>query len=195
MDKDCNVDQLRDILAELYGEVLSLQQECPGVCYASVRQDEADTFSHEYYIVYKATDAISSKAKAYGQPVTGYPDLLVYPMDKPDSGYKIVEYELCRYKLLCGQSVVISDSLYELAVHSTEYHPDYFGAYPAPVLTPHGYMVRYHTLDNGIHLLETDQGMELVAFCFPLWNVLSTFAQKAGEHTAYDIRHGIDKTK
>ena len=93
MDKDCNVDQLRDILAELYGEVLSLQQECPGVCYASVRQDEADTFSHEYYIVYKATDAISSKAKAYGQPVTGYPDLLVYPMDKPDSGYKIVEYE------------------------------------------------------------------------------------------------------
>ena len=195
MDKDFNVDQLRDILEDLYGEVLSLLEECPGVYYASVRQDEADTFPHEYYIVYKAADAISSKAKAYGQPVDGYPDLLVYPMDKPDGGYKIVEYELCRYKLLHGESVAISDSLYELAVHSAEYHPDYFGAYPAPMLTPHGYMVRYHTLENGIHLLETDQGMELVAFCFPLWNVLSTFAQKAGEHTAYDIRHGVDETK
>ena len=56
-------------------------------------------------------------------------------------------------------------------------------------------MVRYRTLDNGIHLLETDQGTELVAFCFPLWNVLSIFAQKAGEHTDYDIQHGIDNTK
>ena len=87
------------------------------------------------------------------------------------------------------------NSLHELAIYNAEYHPDYFGSYPAPMLTPHGYMVRYHTLDNGIHLLETDQGVELVAFCFPLWNVLSIFAQKAGEHTSYDIQNGIDNRK
>lgn len=37
--------------------------------------------------------------------------------------------------------------------------------------------------------------MELVASCFPLWNVLSIFAQKAGEHTAHDIQNGIDNTR
>ena len=31
MDKDFNVDQLRDILTDLYGEVLSLLEECPGI--------------------------------------------------------------------------------------------------------------------------------------------------------------------
>lgn len=71
MKNEFNYNQLHNVLEDLYGEVLSLSEECPGVCYASVRQDEADTFSHEYYIVYKTADAISSKAKAYGQPVDG----------------------------------------------------------------------------------------------------------------------------
>lgn len=125
MKKDFNYEQLRGILEDLYGEVLFLLEECPGVYYASIRQDETDVFSDEYYIVCKNTEAISSEAKVYGQSVDGQ------PVESPDS-------------------------LHELAIYNAEYHPEYFGAYPAPMLTPHGYMVRYRTLDNGIHLLETD---------------------------------------
>ena len=195
MERESNYNQLRYILEELYGEVLSLSEECPGVYYTSVKQNETDILPHEYYIVDKTTGAISSEAKAYGQPVDGQPDLLTYPMDKLDSGQKIIAYEVCRYKLRHKQSIDTQDSLHEMAVHFAEYHPDYFGLYPAPMLTPRGHMVRYRTLDNGIYLLETDTGEELVSFCFPLWKVLSTFAQKAGEYTDYDIQHGIDETK
>lgn len=42
MEKDFNNDKLRDILTELYGEVLSLSEECLGVYYFSVRQNETD---------------------------------------------------------------------------------------------------------------------------------------------------------
>lgn len=115
MAKEFNCDQLRDILEDLYGEVLFLLEECPGVYYASIRQNETDAFSYEYYIVCKNTEAISGEAKVYGQSVDGQPDLLAYPMDRPDSGYKIIEYEISHYKLLHGQPVESSDSLHELA--------------------------------------------------------------------------------
>ena len=91
MEKEFNYDQLQNILEELYGEVLSLSEECSGVCYVSLRQNETDIFPHEYYIVDKTAGTISSEAKAYGQPIDDYPDLLLYPMDRPDSGHKIVE--------------------------------------------------------------------------------------------------------
>lgn len=195
MERKSNYNQLRNILEELYGEVLFLSEECPGVCYASVRQNETNILPHEYYIVDKTSGAISSEAKAYGQPVDGRSDLLIYPMDKLDSRQKIIAYEVCRYKLRHKQSISTMDNLHEMAIHFAEYHPDYFGLYPAPMLTPHGYIVRYRTLDNGIHLLETDTGEELVAFCFPLWKVLLPFAQKTGEYTDYDIQYGVDETK
>ena len=48
MEKEFNSDQLRGILEDLYGEVLLLLEECPGIYYASIRQNETDTFSYEY---------------------------------------------------------------------------------------------------------------------------------------------------
>ena len=68
MKKELNYNQLHNVLEDLYGEVLSLLEECPGVYYASVRQDEADTFPHEYYIVYKAADSISRSSSQLCQP-------------------------------------------------------------------------------------------------------------------------------
>ena len=188
-----NKDDLPVDVSEL-GELQAVEQECPGVYYFAVKsEDSLDLFPSEYYLVMENAP-ISKEARSYGKPFQNGQGL-VFALGEDNSGDKIIEYEICRYKLHHGHPVDVSDSLHELAVYNAEYYPDYFGPYPAPTLTPHGYMVRYRTLDNGIHLLETDQGMELVAFCFPLWKVLSTFAQKAGEHTAYDIQHGIDEAK
>ena len=195
MEKGFNDERMQDILSEMLGEILSLVKECPGVHFVSVRQSGEDIFPREYYIIEESAPAISREAKQYGQPLDGVPNLLAYAVDEPESGYKIIEYEIYRYKLQNKLTVDFPDSLHEMAIHSAEYHPDYFGAYPAPMLTPHGYMVRYRALDNGIYLLETDQGTDLVAFCFPLWQILSPFAQKAGEHTIYDMQNGINETK
>lgn len=195
MEKEFDYDRLRGILSNRYGEILSLMEECPGVLYVSAKRDETDGVPCEYYIVLRDAAIISCEGKAYGQLINSCPELLVYPFDKPDSGHKIIAYEIYRYKLQNKLPVNFPDSLHEMAIHSAEYHPDYFGLYPAPMLTPHGYLVRYRTLDNGIFLLETDCGEEMVAFCFPLWQVLSRFAQKVGEHTDYDLKHGIDETK
>ena len=191
-----NKEDLPVDVSEL-GELQAVEQECPGVYYFAVKsedsEDSLDLFPREYYLVMENAP-ISKEARSYGKPFQNGQGLL-FALGEDNSGDKIIEYEICRYKLHHGHPADVPDSLHELAVYNAEYYPDYFGSYPAPTLTPHGYMVRYRTLDNGIHLLETDQGTELVAFCFPLWNVLSIFAQKAGEHTDYDIQHGIDNTK
>lgn len=78
MEKEFNYNQLQDILEELYGEVLSLSEECPGVCYVSARQDETDTFSHVYYIVYKNTNPNYMKTLIFAAAAERYatlPDL------------------------------------------------------------------------------------------------------------------------
>ena len=121
--------------------------------------------------------------------------MLLFSIDQVDSGQKIIGYEIYRYKLQHKLPMNESESFLEYAIHATEYHPDYFGAYPAPALTSRGHMVRYQAIDNGIHLLETDQGEDFVAFCFPLWQTLSRFAQNIGEQAEYDVLCGIEQTK
>lgn len=60
-------------LSEVYGEIIAMQEECPGIYYVSARRDEAELFGQEYYIMDKRSPALSDKAKAYGQPVAGLP--------------------------------------------------------------------------------------------------------------------------
>ena len=195
MEKDFNCDWMRDVLSELYGEIVSLTEECPGVCHISVRENEMDVLLHEYYIVEKTSAAISREAKAYGQPVEGHTNLLAYSLDQPDSGQKIIAYEVYRYRLQRGLPTESSDSLHDVAVYSAEYHPDYFGLYPAPLLTPRGYMLCYKALDNGIFWLETDRCESILAVCYPIWDSeLSDAAIRLGEQTEFDRKNGIENT-
>ena len=46
-----------------------------------------------------------------------------------------------------------------------------------------------------ICFLETDTGQELVSFSFPIWQTLSSYTQKIGRQTSFDLEHGIENTK
>lgn len=172
---------LENMLGTIYQEILSLEEECPGVYYLSARKNELDLLPHEYYIVNKSAQAISARAKEYGQSIEGIPGFLFFSIDDLKSGQKIVAYEILRYRVRAHIPIDPAESLYEFSLYAAEYHPEYFGAYPAPLLTPCGRTVRYQTIENGICWLETDRGEDMVAFCLPLWELLSTYTRNRGK--------------
>ena len=185
-------ENIFDTLSKIYGENISLMEECPKVYHISVKHSELELIPNEYFIVEAGSPVISLRAKRMGRPVEGQPELLEYLIDRPDSGSKVIQYEIYRYRLKNKLPLNAPESLYEFAIHCAEYHPDYFGAYPAPVITPHGYTVRYIALENGIHLIETDQGEDYISFSFPLWQTLSPFAQKQGKLSDHDLNRGVE---
>ena len=172
---------LMDMLEDSFGEILSLEEECPGVYYLTARKEELDLIPQAYYIVDKNAQAISARAKEYGQPIEGIPGFLSFSIDDLKSGQKIIAYEILRYQVRARLPTGLAESFYEFSLYAAEYHPDYFGAYPAPLLTPRGHTVRHQTIANGIFLLETDQGEDLVAFCQPFWEMLSSYTRSRGK--------------
>ena len=190
-----NSDWLEHLLSKVYGEIISIEEKCPGVYHLCAKPNETNVIPQEWYIVEKSASSISNDAKQYGMPVEEHPSLLSFSLDDPYSGGKIITYEIWRYRLRNHLPGEATENIPEFAVHCDEYHPEYFGLYPVPMPTPRGYLVRYRTISNGVYLIETDQGGEVVAICFPYWQTLSEFAQKIGEQTEYDREHGIDQTK
>lgn len=138
--------------------------EGPGVYYMAIRE------YGEYYIIEQTSPIISDKAKTYGKQHPDYGDLLFYSLNDECSGSKIIDYELEKYA--SAQDVPEHDpsTLHIAAVYGAEYHPEYFGAYPAPIRTPWGCMLRYRCIENGIFWLETDQRMEALTICYPIWS-------------------------
>lgn len=191
MTKKYNEQWLTGALEEAFGEIVFWEEECLLVFHMSVRTEESALIPKEYYIVDIDTPAISTKAKQYGRPIRKLPKLLSYSMDDAYSGHKIIAYEIWRYKVQNHHLVDAGESFREFALFAAEYHPDYFGAFPAPIITPHGYTVRYQTMDNGIYYVETDEGKELIAFCMPLWEMFSGYTSKVGKHAVYDTSHGL----
>lgn len=195
MEKEFDYNQLRNVLENLYGEVLSLSEECPGVCYTSVKPAEVDIFAYEYYIIDKTTETISHEAKAYGQPIEGHPDLLIYPVGESDSGDKIVEYEIYRYRVSHQLPIPKGTSLHGCAVYGAEVYPEYFGMLPVPALTPWGYTTRHRALDNGIYWIETDQCKEVLAVSHPAWaSDISQYVLRYAHRLPYDMDHGSNST-
>lgn len=186
---------LSDVLQEVYGEIVFLEEECPLVYHLCARKENSISVPQEYYVVAISAPAISSKAKGYGQPIEGLPDFLSYSIDEMDSGQKIIAYEIWRYKVKEQIPIEEPESFREFALFAAEYHPDFFGTFPAPIVTPYGYMVRYQTIDNGIYLVETDEGAELVAFCMPFWEMCSGYTRRFGKHAVYDTPHGLVEEK
>lgn len=173
-------------LVEMLGGNVLLETEGPGVYYLVVKQHG------EFYIVEQASPIISDAAKSYGKRCPNYADLLFYPLADVRSGSKIIVYELEKYAVDNGIPDHDSATLHNAAAYGTEDHPEYFGAYPAPVHTPWGYTLRYRCIENGIFWLETDQRQEALTICYPLWNAcLSETAVKLGVTMDCDRERGI----
>ena len=156
------------------GPIHEIEQICPDVCYIS-------SASGECFAVAREGPAISRYTKTYGTGLPDHPDTLLYPLDKPDSGWMIVRYELCKYLTKNLHPLPEGLTLRAAAIFGAECHPEYFGAIPVPSLTPHGCTLRYANLGNGIYWTETEQCTEMLAVCFPIWDAeLSEAAQKLG---------------
>lgn len=177
------------------GEILEKEIECPGVYYVAAHKKDPFCFFQEYYMVAADTPVISKKAKTYGQTVPGHPELLVYSFDEERGGYKIIEYEIAKYRVENGLPVRGGETLQDIKLFNMEYHPEYFGPYPVPAVTPMGKTLQHRTLENGIYQLKTAQEEQVLAICYPVWSTeLSSYAIRYSKQTEADRNQGIEST-
>lgn len=178
------------------GTVILAQHITPGIYYVSATADD-NAIPSEYYIAEKNCSELSPEAKQYGRPLDHHPEYLFYPAGSPENGRMVIEYEANRYLMKLGLPLMESESLLSIADYGREYEPEYFGDYPAPLLTPKGLTMRYITLMPGIFLIETDRRLEKVlAVCYPIWNSeLSDYTKQHGEKSEIDMLYGIDSTE
>lgn len=182
-------------LEDFFYEVKFVEVEAPGVYSIIARMHPDRLLTDEFYVVDRSSTIISDAAKKYGGAMSEIPQFLLFPYDKKDGGFPIIAYELARYHVTNGEKLECMGNLHNMAFYGMEQYPHYFGYYPAPTMTPKGYMTRYQTIDNGIFLLETDQGNRLMAVCYPIWESdLSDALTEAGLQTDYDIAHSISET-
>ena len=182
-------------LEDFFYEVKFVEVEAPGVYSIIARMHPDRLLTDEFYVVDRSSTIISDAAKKYGGAMSEIPQFLLFPYDKKDGGFPIIAYELARYRVTNGEKLECMGNLHNMAFYGMEQYPHYFGYYPAPTMTPKGYMTRYQTIDNGIFLLETDQGNRLMAVCYPIWESdLSDALTAAGLQTDYDIAHNISET-
>lgn len=194
-EKESSPDRLPFCLDDTIGEIVRASQECPGVYYIAARKQDGKFLADEYYVVEKSSPAISKEAMAYGRNSEEDSNVLLYPFAEKMQGHKIIEYEICRYQIRHGIRADGQTSLRDIAFYNMEYHPEYFGTYPAPLATPRGRTARYKPLMNGVFWIETGTGAEVLAVCYPIWNCdFSETVLNQSEQTEEDVREGIDNT-
>lgn len=163
---------LQEIVAaveRVYGTVFMFEEQCSGVYYLACRADERE-LPRELVVVERDCPHISAAAKAYGSPLDGHDALIVYNYDAERGGRDVVLYEVYRYLIRHGLPLPDRSTLLSCAAYSADDYPEYFGAIPAPVVTPRGYMTRYIVLSDGIFALETDAGVRLIAVAGIFWS-------------------------
>jgi len=161
------------------GEVLELEQLCSGVWYAFI--NIGSHIADEYYIVGADAKLITDDAKRLGKTIDGLPGLLFYSLGDVESGKFVVKYEVQRNLMKNKLPPIDSDSILSTAIYGTEYHPDYFGDYPAPLYTPAGITTRRRQLTKGVFAIETETSETMVAVCSPIWQgYLSDYTQSHG---------------
>lgn len=158
------------------GIIQSAEQECPGVWLISVAPEDNVEFCVEYYAVWENTPAISKEAKRYGQRLDSHPGILLFPLYVEGGDWKVIEYELQKYRMKNGLPSSENKSLLETAWEGMEVHPAYFGAYPVPTVTPLGYTLRHKSICNGVYWLETDRGRQVLAIYRGMCDDLSDMA-------------------
>lgn len=194
-EKESPPERLPFCLDDTVGEIVRASQECPGVYYIAARKQDGKFLADEYYVVEKSSPAISKEAMVYGRMPEEDSRVLLYSFAEERRGYKIIEYEIYRYQVRHGIYADGQTSLRDIAFYNMEYHPEYFGTYPAPLATPRGRTARYKPLMNGVFWIETGTGEEVLAVCYPIWNCdFSETVLKQSEQTEEDVREGIDST-
>ena len=148
-EKESPPERLPFCLDDTVGEIVRASQECPGVYYIAARKQDGKFLADEYYVVEKSSPAISKEAMAYGRMPEEDSRVLLYSFAEERRGYKIIEYEIYRYQVRHGIYADGQTSLRDIAFYNMEYHPEYFGPYPAPLATPRGRTARYKPLMNG----------------------------------------------
>jgi len=159
LEDDCLFD-----LEEEIGTITSAAELCPDVF--RVTANPGGYFSKEYLVVLDGAP-ISPRVRNYGKKING---LHLYAMDDDSSGWRVVQYEVSKYCISVRGEHLPEWMFRDLSLHAMELHPEYFGAFPVPFHTPHGYTLRHRTLANGIYWLETSMCKELLAVCHPIWN-------------------------
>lgn len=173
-------------IEDVLGDIRKTREECPGVYYVAVREDEDPFFAREYYVIAADTPVIPQKAKKYGRPLPGCPEILLYSMDEERGGYKIIEYEIARYRTEHGIPLPHGETLHEIEAFHRELHPEYFGPYSVPAVAPGGSVLRHHVIDNGVYWLETERDGPFLSVCYPIWTELSEFAMKFSRQEGHD---------
>ena len=164
------LDKIVAAVEESYGEVFDSEEQCPGVYYLACRPLDK-YFADELVVVEQDCPHISAAAKAYGQPLDGHDELIVYDFDDPYGGRPVVLYEADRYRMLHKQPIPDGEDLLGAAAYYADDYPEYFSPISAPIQTPRGYMTRYLTLANGIFALETNAGARLIAIAGVIWSL------------------------
>ena len=181
-----DLQEIISAVEETYGEVFESDEQCPGVYYLACRpveteladdlteelvEDLAGILPSELVVVERDCPHISAAAKVYGSPLDGHDDLIVYDYNAERGGREVVLYEAYRYLVRQKLSIPDGSTLLSSAAYYADDYPEYFGAIPAPVVTPRGYMTRYLTLANGIFAMETDTGARLIAITGIFWSL------------------------
>jgi len=159
LEDDCLFD-----LEEEIGTITSAEELCPDVF--RVTANPGGYFTREYFIVLD-TAPVSCKVRGYGKKIDG---LRLYAVDDDSSGWRVVQYEINKYRISVQGQSMPEWMFRDLALHAMEVHPEYFGTFPVPYHTPHGYTLRHCVLSNGIYWLETSMCKELLAVCHPIWD-------------------------
>ena len=186
--RDFAIDNYLSVLKEEIGANMTFDERIPGVYYIeSIREDG---FPQEYYAVLD-TAPIAQKLRDHGKKIEG---ISLFAWDEPASGWRIISYEITKYKIIAGKPPVNEWQFRDSALHAMELHPEYFGMFPVPFHTPRGFTLLYRTLANGIYWLETSECKELLAVCFPVWNAeLSPAAASLARLLAWDAAVGVEK--
>lgn len=159
------------------GTIKAMEQEIPAVYFLSTGPDLDFASCKEYYAVLKSASAVSKEAKTYGRQLPDLPEILFYQMYGDDGGWKIISYEIEKYRRKNRCSIPEGPSLLEIAWEGMEIHPEYFGSYPVPVETPWGYTVRHKVISNGVYWLETAACRQVIAIYRGMCDDLSSMAK------------------
>jgi len=173
------------------GIVKKADQIMPGVYRSLLAFPESYMLGDELYIVLRDAPDISETAKSYATAAPGYSDLLVFTSKNGIETHLIIDYEVALYQILHGESA--HENLQEIAAFGAELYPEYFGDYPAPVVTPWGYTTRYKTIFNGVFWVETELGRRGLAIAFPRFEDLEgmmDLAEPFEHETAYTKERG-----
>ena len=176
-----------------YGEVRRVELECPGIYSLQISSTEEHPCGHEMYLV-TADAPIPQEARSYGMENAVLPGFLFYEYEGQDGAWKIIKYEILKYRVKNRLPLEEFDDLHTAALFGAELCPAYFGAYPVPSLTPWGYTTRHKTIHNGVYWIETDQCVSALAVSYVMHDDFSELVIALSTLNDYDKERGLDKT-